>query len=203
MSQQIDYFNNHIKDFLEDTVQVNKETNLLKILYADIVANDISDLVDSDPATINTKLYKKDLFDFNNLIVNLVNFFDNAAVTQANYRTTLTVVQNGNATPQAQVVSNATENYGDRIYQLSYVMQKMEESALRIKRAHTDIYMKECIDAVMAVNPTAIVPGTSSTAAALSVGITLMTDMVDFFSNQPIVTKDRKIILNNWVPRYL
>lgn len=203
MTQQIDYFNNHIKEFLEDCVIANKETNLLKVLYSEVVSADIASLADEAPASVATHLCKKNLVDFNDLIVNFVNMLDNGVVTQKNYRADLSVVLNGNAAPPAQVVSNATENYANRIYELAKVFQALEENALRLTRAYTDIYLKNCVDAVYAVNPTAVVPGTSSSAAALSLGVMFMDDVVKFFSNQAVATSDRKIILNNWVPRYL
>jgi len=172
----------------------NEVRDLSNLYWKGGVSTDLSAVSGgSDPVTQTTKLTKDQLISALSLIEELDDFFDNDAVAQSDYLTTIETNIHGKATPT--LISPAVEAFGDRSVQLC-------QDALTQYNRSRDIenwYNSSEISAYIgSVSTQKIIDGSDMTKDDLTSAITLIQQFQRMLENLLVTAGDYKVTLGKW-----
>lgn len=148
----------------------------------------------SDPASVTSGLTKQELLNFQTMVTNLDNFWENVAVSQSDYQVTIQACLHGDAV-LATALSSDTEDYADR----SVVFCQDLLTQYDLSREVDNLYLNSEISAAVAgISSQTVVFGAGMTKDDLTSAINLIREFIDFIENAAITTADYKATLAKW-----
>lgn len=163
-------------------------------LYFSGPSSQLSALGANDPVTVATKLTKTEIGNGITLCQQLNNFFQNAAVTQADYLATIEPILYGND-PAPSPISVEVEAVGNRLYLLC---QNVLELFKQVKEIYSLYWANEIGSIVGSLSPSTVFYGIDATASELISGITLAEQWKKMINNEAVTTSDYKAIIAKW-----
>lgn len=171
----------------------NEAQDLENLYNKGSVSADISGDAGSAPVTQATQLTKDQVISIAVLVENFRKFFENVAISTADYMTTCQDVSYGVAT--ATFKNNTVEEYGNRGVQFS------KDCITQFNRGRlidNDYLSTELSAMVAAASIQTVVPGSDMTKDQLTSAVNLVGDFDDFLNNVAPGTADRKVTLGKW-----
>jgi len=150
---------------------------------------------DTTPATVATKFTKANYTAGITLADNLNKFFQNQAVTTADYLATLDALKYGNATLATQL-SVAVEEIGKRIYAMVQDCLSLVTQGRNLVEMYFD---NEIGDIVSAFDADRIIPGSEMTRTDLSLAVTMLQEWEKFFTNTAVTQADYSSTVSRWL----
>ena len=174
----------------------NEGKDLTNMYFKANVSGDIAGLAGGDPAAKNAKLTKTDIVNGFTMMDNLNNFWENTAVSMADYNATIQLILNGSAVLGTEL-SVAVENFADRLKIFSQNALNQFNSVRDISRQYTDT---ELSAAVTAISIETVVFGSEMTANELTDAINMFNKYIDFIQNTAVATSaDYGITIQEWI----
>lgn len=183
-----------IKKAIQSLINIRSESADLVDLYFDEVSSDLSGVSGTTAVTVTTKLTKDEVTTSVTMCQNLENFFTNQSVTTGDYLQTLNSVLNGND-QATSVVSEAVENYGFRVVELSKQVLGVYNDAFIIENLYN---ASEVSAAVGSISTQTVVFGSDMTKDDLTSAITLLQQWKNFVGNSAVSTGDYQSTLSKW-----
>lgn len=149
---------------------------------------------DATPATVASKLTKKNYIDAITLSESLNNFFQNAAVTTGDYLQTSVNAKYGNAV-LGSAIDVPTESIGDRLKQLCLDCIEIYRQSQNVLDLYFD---NEVGDIVAVLDAQRIVYGSEMTVSDLSSAITLLQQFNNFMGNSIVTAGDYSSTISKW-----
>lgn len=190
----IDKLVGEIKGFMATMLYFQTEAKDLFNLYWKGDPNTtISALLGTDPVSEATKLTKDEMISGVTFVTEMIDFFENSAVSTGDYNSTCQNIIYGDVVPTFR--SSATESFCDRIKVLCQnAIAKDLQGLLTV-----DLYFdNEIGDIIGVIDSQRFVPGTSVTAADMSSAITLIQNYRNFIGNQAVTTSDYASTVARW-----
>lgn len=172
----------------------NEGKDLYNLYWKGTVSSDISALADGDPASIEGELTKIDLTNGLAILEQMDNFWQNSAVTQADYNISIQKILHGDAV-LGTALSADTEDYAARLVQFCTDMLTQYNRARGIINCYNAC---EVAAAVAAISTQTIVFGSEMTKDDLTSAVTLLSEIIDFIENAAVATGDYKATLAKW-----
>lgn len=175
-------------------VMFNEAQDLENLYFKGSVSADIAASAGSDAVTSNTQLTKDQIITILTLAENVRKFFDNVAVSTADYMTTCQDVRYGVAA--ATFFNNTVENFGDRGVQFAIDCVTQFNRGRNAENVYNSTEVGAMIGSISAHR---IVYGSDMTKDQLTSAITLVQNWDDFLNNVAPGTADRKVTIGKWV----
>lgn len=172
------------KTFAKNMTQVIDKTTFINKAYfsTDASTSVLALVAGTDGASLNTKLTKTEYISGITLVEELVDFFNNGAVTTGDYLSTLMGLTYGSAAVAANL-SDATEDIADRMVALASDLFEYYDEATLIK----DLYDNSDLSVLVAnANAGTVVYGASMTVSDLNSAITLVEQFLKIFNNEAV-----------------
>ena len=163
-------------------------------LYFSGPSSQLAALGANDPVTVATKLTKTEIGNGITLCQQLNNFFQNAAVTQADYLATIEPILYGND-PAPSQLSVEVEAVGNRLYLLC---QNVLELFKQSKEIYSLYWASEIGTIVGSLSSSTVFYGIEATASELINGLTLAEQWKKMINNEAVSTSDYKAIIAKW-----
>lgn len=183
-----------IYDFTVSLSYLINECPDIEKLYFSGPSSQLSALGANDPVTVATKLTKTEIGNGITLCQQLNNFFQNSAVTQADYLATIEPILYGND-PAPSQISVEVEAVGNRLYLLC---QNVLELFKQSKEIYSLYWSSEIGTIVGSLSSSTVFYGIDATASDLSNGITLAEQWKKMINNESVSTSDYKAIVAKW-----
>ncbi len=148
----------------------------------------------TDPVAVTAKLTKAEVISILALVEQLDNFWENIAVTQADYQVTIQNVTHGDAVLGA-ALSSDTEDFADRGI---VFCQDLLEQYNMARRADNLYVASEISAAVAGISPQTVVFGATMTKDDLTSAINLIRELINFIENAAIAQAEYKATLIKW-----
>jgi len=175
------------------TAMDHEGADLIKLYWAK-VSSDISALAEGDPATVNSKNTKAELVLGLSLLESYQKFLHNQAVTTTDQFSAIQSIKYGAAAAIAPV-SEATEEFGDRLVYLCNDMLKTYHSANKVCETYNNT---ELGLAVSAVSDSTVIFGSDCTKDELIKAITLLQEFQKFINNAAVTQGDYMATISRW-----
>lgn len=187
---------NNIKTIMTSLASMQRECKSIYDSYWKTMANTtVSGLsTDATPATVASKLTKKNYIDAITLSESLNNFFQNAAVTTGDYLQTSVNAKYGNAV-LGSAIDVPTESIGDRLKQLCLDCIEIYRQSQNVLDLYFD---NEVGDIVAVLDAQRIVYGSEMTVSDLSSAITLLQQFNNFMGNSIVTAGDYSSTISKW-----
>lgn len=183
--------------FIASMGAVKDETSDLFKYYFSSGANSLFSglATDGTAATVTSKLTKAEVINGITMVGELVDFFDNAAVAQADYLATAHNLING-TTAAGSALSADAENIGDRLKSLGGTLISNFKTAKDI----LNYYSSNQINLAIAnLDNDRVIFGSDMTKAELAAAIVLVEQMKKLLNNEAVTTGDYKVTLGLWL----
>lgn len=165
-----------------------------KVYFGGGASAAITELNDGDAVTVSTKLTKIQIINGITFVENFQKFLGNEAVTQGDYFSTLVSLLNGNDAAVSSL-HTALETVGSNLKDLASTALNLYQKCKVI----SDLYTDNEIDSVIAaIDSSRVVFGASVTASKFTLGITLITQYMNFINNVAVVQGDYMSTVSNW-----
>lgn len=171
----------------------NEALDLENLYFKGSVSADLAASAGSDPVTQSTQLTKDQIITILTLCENVRKFFDNVAVSTADYMTTCQDVSYGVAT--ATFFNNTVEQFGVRGVQFA---KDCISQFNRGRDIENDYNSSELSAVVGSMSTFTTIYGADMTKDQLTSAITLTQDWDNFLNNSAPGTADRKVTLGKW-----
>jgi len=177
------------------TVMKEEVSDIQKAYNSTDIQTELSGKADGDPVTVTTKLTKLEFINGITMVGELVDFFNNAAVTQGDYWSTCENIIYGNDAAVA-LLSEAVEHTGDRLLELATNIEQIFKTCNNILNDYNNNNF-----AVMVTNfsDEDVIHGMGINRSLLSSGITIVEQFKKFVNNEAVATADYKVTLADWV----
>jgi|MudIll2142460700_1097286.scaffolds.fasta_scaffold54810_3 hypothetical protein len=187
---------NNIKTVMTSLSNMQRECKSIYDTYWKTMANTtVSGLsTDATPATVTSKLTKKNYIDAITLSENLNKFFQNTLVTTGDYLQTAVNAKYGNAV-LGSALDVPTESIGDRLKQLCLDCIEIYRQSQNVLELYFD---NEVGDIVAVLDSHRIIYGSEMTVSELSSAITLLQQFNNFMSNSAVTTGDYGATISVW-----
>jgi len=181
-----------------------KEFNALQFEAKDIsdmywkesVSSDLSPLLGSDAATIETKNTKDELVNMLTFAEQVDKFFQNSALTTADYLQTIMRSLYGNDERTPTKLSEPVEEFGRKTKEFATNCHSLY---LRAKENEQIYFDNEIGDIVAVLDSQRIVPGSQVTAADVSNAITLLQQWKNLIGNSATTAADYSVTVSRWL----
>lgn len=184
----MEVYEQQLIDFLNKMEYLSTEASDIYNSYFDTDASDVtvgvpSLLLNSDAATVQSKINKSQYLNGITLVNQVVNFFSNSAVAQGDYIDTVRELMYGN-TARGSVLTIASEEIGNRLSSLATNLLGYFQNAQKI----LGMYNSDIVSSVAgALSDSDVMPGMSITKKNL-VDFTVLTEQFKKLLNNEAVT---------------
>lgn len=190
-----DVLKNNIQQICQNLCNVKSKCyNIYEIYWNTNASTTISGYSDGDALTFTSKLTKAEFSSGITLCEQLNNFFNNSAVTQADYLQTCHNILYG--TDQISVpINDLIEYIADEIKELSQTLLNLYQ----IANTSLIIYTSHELDLIVAaISGSTFIPGSNITKTDFNNAMVLCEQFKKFIENQSVTTGDYKTTVADW-----
>jgi hypothetical protein len=149
------------------------------------------------PATVSTALTQYQFESGITFCAQLGNFFNNASISSADYLGICENLISGN-TPASSPLSPGVESLGQQLYTLAQNCITYYQNSLSINKAYNSNGLSQSITGISGFDGSIQIPGSSTSAAEFTSGITLVVQFINLMTNQAVVTGDYFGTITTW-----
>lgn len=186
---------NEIKSFTNQMKNIWLEAeDIYKIYWSAGPSSELSGLANGDAATVSTKLTKLEITNGLTFCEELIDFFTNDAVAQADYMATIQNIYYGN-NAAVSPISVAVEALGSRLYNLAGTCWTQHNKAKSLLDFYNDT---EISAAIGAISTTTVVFGANANKSLFTSGMTLIEQFKKMINNEAVTTGDYAATVAKW-----
>lgn len=171
-----------------------ESTDIVNMYWKTDVTTVLAALTDGDCVGVNARITKANMTAGLTLAENIVKFFTNQAISQADYNATCQLLKYGNGTLDTPR-SVATESLADRMKQLGTDVLTMHQTSMFLISYYNE---NEIADLCGVLEDERIVFGSDMTKSDLCAVMALLTQFINFVDNATVTTGNYIATLQKW-----